>query len=277
MSKIEWTEETWNPVTGCTRVSAGCEHCYAERQSFRNEAMGIKQYQGITKKVGDKIRWTGKIGFAEHLLDKPLRRKKPTTYFVNSMSDLFHEDVPFEYVDKVFAVMALCPQHTFQVLTKRPERMADYAGSTDAFVRVVATAMALTRGTGAELELRRVDDYRDGFQIPNVWLGTSVENAETMHRIDTLRKVPAAIRFLSLEPLLGPLPDLNLEGIDWVIVGCESGPGARPMELDWVYKILDRCQTAKVPFFFKQMIVGVKKTGLPELDGKVWDEMPGRG
>jgi protein gp37 len=237
-SSIEWTEATWNPVTGCTKISAGCKHCYAERMAKRLQAMGVKQYAN---------------GFALTLqpdsIDLPRRWRKPRTIFVNSMSDLFHDGVPLGFVKRVFRVMNECPQHTFQVLTKRPEIAARFAGE-------------LTWSY-------------------NIWMGTSVENMLVMHRVDSLRKIPAAVRFLSLEPLLGPLPRLALHGIDWVIVGGESGPGARPMHSGWVEQLRDRCVAQGVPFFFKQWGgVNKKRTGRL-LGGRTWDEMPnhfaGRG
>jgi protein gp37 len=230
-SSIEWTEATWNPVTGCTKISAGCKHCYAERMAKRLRAMGTPQYANGFK-----------LTLQPGMLELPLRWKKPRTIFVNSMSDLFHMDVPLEYIQRVFEVMNRCPQHTFQVLTKRPEIAAEYA-------------RGLKWGK-------------------NIWMGTSVENMLVARRILDLRQIPAQVRFLSLEPLLGPLPKLSLEGIHWVIVGGESGPGSRVMEAGWVRQIRERCVAQGVPFFFKQW-GGVQKsrTGR-ELDGRTWDEMP---
>jgi len=230
-SSIEWTNSTWNPVTGCTKISAGCKNCYAERMALRLQAMGTKQYAD---------------GFALTLqpdaLEIPLRWKRGRTIFVNSMSDLFHKDVPLAYIRRVFDVMNRCPQHTFQILTKRADIAAAYA---------------------AKLEWSS-----------NIWMGTSVENALVLHRIKSLREIGAEVRFLSIEPLLGPLPNLPLAGIHWVIVGGESGPGARPMQPEWVRQIRERCLAHGVPFFFKQWGgVNKKKTGR-ELDGRVWDEMP---
>jgi protein gp37 len=232
-SSIEWTEATWNPVTGCTKISTGCKNCYAERMAKRLKAMGTPQYANGFK-----------LTLQPEMLELPLRWKKPRTIFVNSMSDLFHKDVPLEYIQQVFDVMNRCPQHTFQVLTKRPEIAAMHAGSLE--------------------------------WGENIWMGTSVENMLVMRRIGDLRNVPAKVRFLSLEPLLGPLPRLPLDGIHWVIVGGESGPGARPMEAAWVRQIRERCIAQGVPFFFKQW-GGVQKsrTGR-ELDGRTWDEMPCR-
>lgn len=230
-TKIEWTETTWNPVTGCTKLSPGCQHCYAERMAKRLKAMGQPNY------------WNGfEVTCHPDMLPAPLRWRKPRLVFVNSMSDLFHKDVPDSFIQQVFTTMSQASQHTFQVLTKRVERLA---------------AMAP--------------------HLPwpkNVWAGVTVENAACAHRISCLRTVPASIRFLSLEPLLGPIPSLNLDGIHWVIVGGESGPGARTMDPAWLLDIRDQCITASVPFFFKQWSgVHPKKFGR-EIDGRIWDEMP---
>jgi protein gp37 len=231
-SGIEWTEATWNPLTGCTKVSPGCKHCYAERLSKRLMAMGNPKYANGFR-----------LTLHEDALELPLRWSKPRAIFVNSMSDLFHEDVPDEFVHRVFAVMAAAHWHRFQVLTKRPERL-----------------LALD----PELAWR-----------PNIWMGVSVENERYVPRVDLLRQTQAHVKFLSIEPLLGPLPSLDLAGIDWAIVGGESGPGARPLKESWVRDIRDRCLDAGVPFFFKQW-GGVQKhrTGRM-LDGRTWDEMPG--
>ena len=307
-TKIQWTDETWNPLTGCTKVSPGCAHCYAERESRRLRAMNVPQYQNA---VDDQGRWTGKITLIENKLTEPLHWKKPRMIFVNSMSDLFHPDVPVEFIDKVFAVMALADRHTFQVLTKRPERMAEYFAfelttamchSTQARVAYWATLFAGERGENT------LDAYWDMFlerwPLPNVWLGTSVENQKTAdERIEHLFECPAAVRFLSCEPLLGPV-DLTMvksvprpgtvivgtvlgtdgtrfspcgasgRGLDWVIVGGESGPGARPMDLDWARSLRDQCALVGVPFFFKQWGGVNKKKAGRELDGCEWDEMP---
>jgi len=212
-SAIEWTDATWNPITGCTKVSPGCDNCYAIR--FGARLQHLPAYAGT---IADRD-WTGKINLVHDRLDQPLRWAKPRRIFVNSMSDLFHPDVPVEFIDRVVAVMIQAPQHQFQVLTKRPKRMRRVLGS---------------------------------LELPNVWLGTSIEADRYTFRADHLRATPAAVRFLSLEPLLGPLPSLDLTGIDWVIVGGESGPKARPMHPDWVRDIRDRCVAAGVPFFFKQ-------------------------
>lgn len=230
-SHIEWTESTWNPVTGCTKVSAGCKHCYAERMAKRLQAMGNQRYAN---------------GFAvtlhPDLLDTPRSWKTPRLIFVNSMSDLFHRDVPLEFIQRVFQTMRNCPQHIFQILTKRSSRVRNLAAQID--------------------------------WPPNVWMGVSVEDARALSRVDDLRKVPATVRFLSCEPLIGSLRTINLRGIHWVIVGGESGPGARAMEIKWVREIYHVCREQDVPFFFKQW-GGVRKdlTGR-SFDGRTYDEMP---
>ena len=230
-SSIEWTESTWNPVTGCTKISPGCKICYAERMSLRLQAMGQRNYANGFEPT-----------LHERMLEKPLSWKKPQMIFVNSMSDLFHDEVPVAFILKVFDVMRRAFRHQFQVLTKRSERL---------------------------LELSLQIDWPD-----NVWMGTSVENQEYTFRIDHLRETDAKIKFLSLEPLLGPLPDLNLDGIDWAIVGGESGPGARPMREEWVIQIRDRCEAAGVPFFFKQWGGVNKKRAGRLLQGRTWDDLP---
>ena len=232
-SSIEWTEATWNPVTGCTKVSPGCRHCYAERLSYRLQAMGKAHYKNGFR-----------LALHEDALATPFTWRSSRLVFVNSMSDLFHEGVPLSFIQRVFQVMMDCPHHTFQVLTKRPEIAAAH-----------------------------------GSQLPwpkNVWLGTSIENAKAIVRVRHLRAIPAAIRFLSVEPLLEPIPRLPLTGIHWVIVGGESGPGCRPMEPQWVRAIRDRCVARGVPFFFKQWGGVNKKKAGRELDGRVWDELPPR-
>lgn len=230
-SSIEWTEATWNPVTGCTKVSPGCAHCYAERMAKRLQAMGQVRYRNGFR-----------LTLHPDVLEVPLRWKRPRMIFVNSMSDLFHKEVPDHFIAECFAVMRRASHHTFQVLTKRPERAAEMAG---------------------ELAWPA-----------NLWMGTSVENAEYVFRIPSLLNIPAEVRFLSLEPLLGPIPRLPLRGIDWVIVGGESGPCARPMKASWVFKIRDRCVDRGTPFFFKQW-GGVRKCKAGrQLDGRTWDDMP---
>lgn len=230
-STIEWTELTWNPTTGCTKVSAGCKHCYAEIMSRRLKAMGIPKYSD-----GFKIRCH------EEALSVPYQWKKQALVFVNSMSDLFHEDVPLEFIQKVFAVMQDCPHLTFQVLTKRNARLAELAPF-----------------------------------LPwpkNVWMGVSIEDRNVIHRIHDLCKVPAAVRFLSCEPLIGPLGKFRLKGIDWVIVGGESGAQPRPIEAEWVLSIKRQCNNVGVPFFFKQWGGRNKKAAGRALDGKLYDEFP---
>jgi len=238
---IEWTEQTWNPTTGCTKISPGCKHCYAETMARRLQAMGVKGYDNGFK-----------LSILPERLVEPLNRRKPTTYFVNSMSDLFHNEIPFEFLDQVFAVIKRTPQHTYQILTKRSPRMLKYFTS---------------RG-------RVVPD--------NVWLGVSVENRQYgLQRIDDLRKIKASIRFLSVEPLLEDVGQLDLSGIHWVIVGGESGPKARPMKPEWVESIKEQCEQRGVAFFFKQWggwgMDGKrrpKKENGRLLAGKTWDAMP---
>jgi protein gp37 len=230
-TSIEWTEATWNPVTGCSKVSPGCKHCYAERMAGRLQAMGAAAYRNGFE-----------LTLQPRKLELPLRWRKPQTIFVNSMSDLFHEDVPTEYVRRVFDVMRRASWHRFQVLTKRAERLAALAAELD--------------------------------WAPNIWMGVSVESAAYAWRIDRLRRTQARVRFLSLEPLLGPLEGLDLSGIHWVIVGGESGPGARPMEASWALSVRDQCLRAGVPFFFKQWGGVNKKRAGRLLDGRTWDEMP---
>ena len=230
-SAIEWTEVTWNPVTGCSKVSQGCKHCYAERMAHRLRAMGVVKYRAGFEVVQH-----------DAALDIPLRWRKPRLVFVNSMSDLFHEAVQARFVKQVFDTMNRSPRHTFQVLTKRPDRV---------------------------LQLDSELNWTD-----NIWLGVSVESESWLSRAETLKRVGAKTKFLSLEPLLGPLQELVLEGVDWVIVGGESGPGARPVSPSWVREIRDRCEAAGVPFFFKQWGGVRKKEAGRVLDGRTWDQMP---
>ena len=295
---IEWTDSTWNPFIGCSRVSEGCRHCYAERLAGRFSAKTEGVYAGTTKTVNGLQVWTGKINRApaETLL-KPLHWRAPRRIFVNSMSDLFHENVPDGWIDQVFAVMALCPQHVFQVLTKRPERMREYLDGVRVIPRTGADVSPYSRTAiglmmfGMITEEQRVavlvkrsqysyqisvrcEPGHEGeivqWPLPNVWLGVSVENqAAADERIPLLLRTPAAVRFVSCEPLLGPVDldekhDWLTEGfsewpkkaghpsLDWVIVGGESGPGARPMHPDWARSLRDQCVDAAVPFFFKQ-------------------------
>ena len=287
MSKIEWTGETWNPVAGCSIVSPGCTHCYAMKMAHRLAAMGVPHYAGLTKVVNGNAVWTGKIAQApDAILLKPARRKKPTMWFVNSMSDLFHEDVPDEWIDRVFAVMAECPQHTFQVLTKRSARMRAYMTSYAAGER---QPVDIGRRICLPMSLRPIGS-EGGFVSqapPNVWLGVSAERQqEADARIPDLLATPAAVRFVSAEPLLGPIrfwgdngegllrgpgvvvsggmtpstPDGASEGyddsyagLDWVIVGGESGHGARPMHFEWARSIVTQCREVGVAVFVKQM------------------------
>lgn len=233
-SSIEWTQATWNPVTGCTKVSQGCKHCYAERLAKRLQAMGNPRYtRGF------------QVTLHHDQIDLPLRWKTPRLIFVNSMSDLFHKDVPLDFLLAVFKTMEKATWHTFQVLTKRPERAAELADRLP--------------------------------WPPNVWIGTSVESVDVLDRAGWLQRVPGAVRFLSLEPLLGPIPHLPLHGIDWVIVGGESGPEARPMKPEWVRQIRAQCLTRKVPFFFKQWGGANKKMAGRLLDGRTWSDMPALG
>ena len=230
-SKIEWTGSTWNPVTGCTKISSGCLNCYAERMARRLKAMGQPNYRNGFK-----------VTCHRHTLDMPLRWKSAQMVFVNSMSDLFHKDVPDDFILDIFSTMRQAQQHQYQILTKRAERLEQLS---------------------PELPWHE-----------NIWMGVTVEDADYKYRIDYLRYTGAKIKFLSLEPLLGDLGELNLDEIDWVIVGGESGPGARPMKIEWVRDVREQCRTQNVPFFFKQWGgVNKKKTGRL-LDGEIWDEMP---
>ncbi len=230
-SSIEWTESTWNPVSGCTKISPGCLNCYAERMAKRLKAMGQRRYRN---------------GFAVTLhpeaLDEPYGWKKPRVVFVNSMSDLFHEQIPFDFIGQVFSAMEGNARHTFQVLTKRSQR------------------------------LRELDPLLEWSE--NIWMGVTIENNDYVGRAEDLRSTAAAIKFLSLEPLLGPLPDLDLRGIDWVIVGGESGPGAREMRQEWVLEVKEKCEKANAAFFFKQWGGVNKKKNGRILQGRTWDNYP---
>jgi protein gp37 len=261
-SSIEWTDATWNPTTGCSRVSRGCDNCYAMMMARRFDGMG-NGYDGTTRRHKGNTDWTGKIYEHDDRLDQPLSWSKPRLVFVDSMSDLFHPGVDFEFIDKVFASMALAGDHIFQILTKRPERMAEYMRRERLSERWAEAA--------SERFSRSLNSTEP---LENVWLGTSVEDEEVTDRIDDLRSITASVRFLSLEPLLGPLPDLSLEGIDWVIVGGESGNQARPMKEEWVRDIRDQCQESDVPFFFKQWGGRHSKEGGRELDKEEWNQMP---
>lgn len=230
-SHIEWTEATWNPVTGCDKVSPGCAHCYAERMAKRLQAIGQPNYaRGFA------------VTLQEHMLELPLRWRRPRRVFVNSMSDMFHVDVPLSFIQAIFAVMRRANWHEYQILTKRADRL---------------------------LELNHELEW-----MAHIWMGVSVENHRFVHRIDQLRQTRAHVKFLSLEPLLGPLPELDLRGIDWVIVGGESGPRARAMEATWVLDIRDQCRAGRVPFFFKQWGGVFKSRAGRELEGRRWNEMP---
>lgn len=242
-SEIEWTDATWNPIAGCSMVSPGCQNCYAMRLAARLQAMGMMKYEGTTRKSGGRAVWTGKIRNDFASLDMPLRWRKPRLVFVNSMSDLFHELVPDPVIQSIWHVMERAFWHQFQVLTKRPERMAEFLSD---------------RGT----------------PLPNVWIGTSVESADFLGRIDVIRHAPAAVRFISFEPLLGRIDKPNLEGISWIIVGGESGPGARSLEETWVMDLLSAAKSSGVSFFFKQWGGPVKKRKGRVLKGRTWDEMP---
>jgi protein gp37 len=230
-SAIEWTNSTWNPITGCTKISPGCANCYAERMALRLQAMGQANYVNGFK-----------ITTHEHALTLPLRWRKPQNIFVNSMSDIFHKAAPFDFIQRIFAVIEKASWHCFQVLTKRSDRLVELAPS-----------------------------------LPwpkNLWMGVTVENSDFLHRIDDVRRVDAIVRFLSFEPLLGPMPQMDLSGIDWVIVGGESGPRARPLKPEWVGSIRDQCIDRHVPFFFKQWGGTNKKKAGRELDGRIWSQLP---
>jgi protein gp37 len=241
-SAIEWTEATWNPTTGCDRTSPGCDHCYALALAKRLKAMGVDKYQndGDPRTSGPGFKITTHLD----ALAIPYGWKQPRLVFVNSMSDLFHEEVPTEFIEAVFEVMSKTPRHTYQLLTKRSRRLRQVAPKLD--------------------------------WPANIWVGVSVESTKYRFRIDHLREVPAAVRFVSAEPLLGPLGELDLSGIDWVIAGGESGPNARPMDISWGRDLRDQCLGARVKFFFKQWGGRTPKAGGRELDGRTWDQLPAR-
>jgi len=244
-SDIEWTEATWNPIAGCKIVSPGCTNCYAMRMAARLQAMGMKKYAGTTRKSGRRHVWTGRVNVDADALSAPLQWRKPKRIFVNSMSDLFQEKADEKFVRQVWNVMERAHWHAFQILTKRPDRM---------------------------LQLLSTPDFP---MLPNVWLGTSVESADYLARIDTLRRVPAQIRFVSFEPLVGPIVDPDLTDIHWAIVGGESGPYARPMEPRWAEDLRDACQRQGLAFFFKQWGGRRKKQMGRLMDGRTWDDYPG--
>lgn len=243
-SDIEWTEATWNPIAGCALVSPGCTNCYAMRMAARLQAMGLRKYAGTTRKSGRRHVWTGRINVDTESITAPLNWRKPKRIFVNSMSDLFQGGVDEQLVRRVWRVMELAHWHTFQILTKRPEQMSAILSAPEFPV------------------------------LPNVWLGTSVERIDFVDRIEVLRSVPARIRFVSFEPLLGPIVRPDLSGIHWVIVGGESGPRARPMERWWVEELRDSCERQRVAFFFKQWGGTRKKRSGRILDDRTWDNYP---
>lgn len=241
-TSIEWTDATWNPVAGCTVLTAGCTNCYAMRMAARLQAMGVPKYSGLTRKSGERYVWTGNVSLDEAALDAPKAWRKPRLIFVNSMSDLFQDAVPFDFIRRVWTTMAATPQHTYQVLTKRPDRMANVS--------------------------------RDLPLLPNVWLGTSVENEAVLERLDSLRATRAAVRFVSFEPLIGSVASADLTDIHWAIVGGESGPRARPMRENWVDEIYDACEEASTVFFFKQWGGRNKKATGRAYRGQTWDSLP---
>ena len=250
-SAIEWTDSTWNPVAGCSLMSAGCTNCYAMQMARRLEAMGVEKYKGLTRKSGSRNVWKGVVHEDHKSLEIPVRWKKPRKIFVNSMSDLFHPSVSTEFIAKVWSVMEQTSRHSYQILTKRPDRMAELSMS----------------GRLAEL--------------PNVWLGTSVEDESVVNRIEELREVPTAIKFISFEPLIGSVGSIDLTEIDWAIVGGESGPGARPIREAWIDEVHDTCRRYGTAFFFKQWGAWgkdnkrrSKKQNGRTYRGQTWDEMP---
>jgi protein gp37 len=250
-TQIEWTDATWNPVAGCSIVSSGCTNCYAMEMARRLEAMGVDKYRGLTRRTGKRTVWTGAVREDQDALAIPRRWRKPRKIFVNSMSDLFHSDVSDAFILEVWTVMRDTPHHHYQILTKRPERMRD-------MLHTMIDAV-----------------------LPNVWLGTSVEDAAAVPRVDILREVPASIRFISFEPLVGPIGAINLTGINWAIIGGESGRSARPLREAWVDEIHHQCARAGTAFFFKQWGTWgkdnkrrSKKANGREYRGQIWDEMP---
>lgn len=250
-TQIEWTDATWNPVAGCSIVTAGCTHCYAMEMAKRLEAMGVPKYAGLTRKSGKRTVWNGVVREDREALKLPYTWKKPRKIFVNSMSDLFHERVSASFISDVWQIMRDTPRHNYQILTKRPERMAKFVSST---IKTV---------------------------LPNVWLGTSIESREVVDRLDYLRHAPAAIRFISFEPLIGPVGRINLTGIHWAIVGGESGRAARPIREEWIDEIHVQCVQHRTAFFFKQWGTWgkdnrrrSKKANGREYRGRTWDEMP---
>lgn len=250
-TEIEWTDATWNPVAGCTILSSGCTHCYAMEMAKRLEAMGVAKYTGLTKRSGSRAIWNGQVKEDWDALAIPVGWKKPRKIFVNSMSDLFHPKVSDSFIQAVWTVMRDTPQHEYQILTKRPERMAEVVRD------------------------------KIGTVLPNVWLGTSIENQDVADRVEPLRKTPAAIRFISFEPLIGPVGHIDLTGIDWAIVGGESGRSARPIREEWIDAIYEACMEIGTAFFFKQWGTWgadnrkrSKKANGREYRGRTWDQMP---
>jgi protein gp37 len=241
-TSIEWTDATWNPVAGCTVLSPGCTNCYAMRMAARLEAMGVNKYRGLTRKSGRRAVWTGNVRLDRKALETPVTWKRPKRIFVNSMSDLFHDAVPVDFVHNVWDVMSATPRHTYQILTKRPDRMADVTKSLPT--------------------------------LSNVWLGTSVESSEYLGRLDALRRVNAIVRFVSFEPLLGSVADADMQNIHWAIVGGESGPRSRPMRLEWVDEVEALCRDAGTAFFFKQWGGVRKKAAGRQYREQIFDEMP---
>lgn len=248
---IEWTDATWNPVAGCSIMSAGCTNCYAMQMARRLEAMGVQKYEGLTRRSGSRTVWRGNVREDHSALDIPMRWKKSRKVFVNSMSDLFHPAVTEEFIAKVWSVMEQTPRHSYQILTKRPDRLAEMSSVGSLPI------------------------------LPNVWLGTSVEDGNVVHRIDELRLVPASIRFVSFEPLIGAVGQIKLHEIDWAIVGGESGPRARPVREAWIDEIHDACRAYDTAFFFKQWGAWgkdnkrrSKKQNGRTYRGRTWDEMP---
>jgi protein gp37 len=250
-TQIEWTDATWNPVAGCSIISAGCKNCYAMEMARRLHAMNVKKYRGLTRRSGKRTIWNGVVREDQDALQVPLRWKKPKKIFVNSMSDLFHERVSDKFILQVWEVMAATPRHHYQILTKRPERL----------------------GQLVRTKIERV--------LPNVWLGTSIENAEVVERADSLRTIPATIRFISFEPLIGSVGAIDLTGIHWAIVGGESGHAARPIREEWIDQIYEQCEMFETAFFFKQWGTWgkdnkrrSKKENGREYRGQEWDQMP---
>lgn len=244
ISEIEWTDVTWNPVAGCSLASAGCTNCYAMRMAARLEAMGHRKYKGTTRKSGDRYVWTGRVNIDESSLSAPLEWRKGKRIFVNSMADLFHDDVPDWFIKEVWGVMRACPQHHFQILTKRPERMAEMFKSE---------------------MLQRLN---------HVWIGTSVEGNEVVGRIDSLAKIEGMTLFVSFEPLISAVGEVDLSKIHWAIVGGESGPRSRPIAAEWVDELHLLCRRDDVAFFFKQWGGKNKKASGRQLHGKTYDEYP---